>query len=340
MEAATVPTQLVEKREYVNNTAGWLGVSKINHEGKEEGYSIEPYGTVFLSDAEAILTSRAPRRAEDNPFEEQVFVMQDAQGTRSEMSFRPLTLVGEGESKVETSDRFLPHAISQPGVVVGAATPPAATEKAAEVLGLGGPPVKAPDALVVPAQAPPSTGSQDTSPPAPAAPDVPSAAPVPKPRQEAAPKPPAPPVGLTGEPAPGDSPFATPSTDDEIEAKTPMVVDPVAPGQVLRGNLGGDDQLSPEAQALAAADPVNEPPPSAPPSIAAQAAPPSPGSAPPAATVTGTTEEEHAGVVDPEVGEETGQAKPPVGDAPEGEFGQAEEVGSPDAPEHEGFVGA
>jgi len=296
MEASTVTHQLVEKREYLNNTAGWLGVVKINHEGKEEGYSVEPNGTVFLSDAEAILTSRAPRRAEDNPFEEQTFLMVDPAGAKSEIRFAPLTLVGDGQARAETSDRVLPAALtaalqSTPGVVVGATATPEHVEKAAKVLG-GAPDVKPGERTTVPAAVPPTT-SQGTSPPPAPHPDVPHSAPVPKPRQEAAPRAPEPPAS---------------QEDGELEHREPMVVDPIAPGQVLKGNLGGEDVT---------------------PSIHTQAAPPSVGST-----------EEHAEVVDPAVGEETGRAKAPAGDAPAGEFAQAEEVGSPDAPDVEGFIGA
>ncbi len=48
------------------------------------------------------------------------------------------------------------------------------------------------------------------------------------------------------------------------------------------------------------------------------------------AQTPGAVAEEHAAVT--ETGEETGAAETPTGDAPEGEFAQHEEVGSPDAP--------
>jgi hypothetical protein len=96
-----------------------------------------------------------------------------------------------------------------------------------------------------------------------------------------------------------------------------------APGQVLPGQLDGSDDPPP--------DPANWPveaqhPEDArfvPSVVGAQAAPQTPGA-----------QEEHAEAVDPQIGEETGQAKPPEGPPEEGEWAWAEEVGSPEAPVH------
>ena len=72
------------------------------------------------------------------------------------------------------------------------------------------------------------------------------------------------------------------------------------------------------------------PPAAAPVSPGQQPAPKSRGGRPRAAQPP-VASEETAAVVDPKIGEETGAAKSPSGPAPEGEFAQAEEVGSPDA---------
>jgi hypothetical protein len=98
---------------------------------------------------------------------------------------------------------------------------------------------------------------------------------------------------------------------------------PQAPGEVLPGALrGSDDALAhPEREP----DPTDHPGERFVPSvIGAQAAPQQPGA-----------QEEHAERVDPAIGEETGQAKPPVAPPEEGEWSWAEEVGSPEAPTHD-----
>lgn len=58
----------VEKQQFHNRSGGWIGVVVINAKGEDTGASVEPDGTVWLSEQEQILTANAPRRAEDNPF--------------------------------------------------------------------------------------------------------------------------------------------------------------------------------------------------------------------------------------------------------------------------------
>lgn len=58
----------VEKQQFQNNTGGWVGVVIIGPKGDDRGASVEPDGTVWLSEAEQRLTANAPRSAKDNPF--------------------------------------------------------------------------------------------------------------------------------------------------------------------------------------------------------------------------------------------------------------------------------
>jgi hypothetical protein len=62
------PTSITSKDEFENTTSGWLGVVQIDHLGKAMGISVEPGGSVFLTEEEQILTANAPRLDADNPF--------------------------------------------------------------------------------------------------------------------------------------------------------------------------------------------------------------------------------------------------------------------------------
>lgn len=344
MEASTVPQ--VEKREYKNQTAGWLGVVTIDPRGEERGVSIEPHGTVWLSDAEAILTARAPRRPEDNPFVEQTFVGVDENGTRQDFKMAPLVPADTDPRYVPTQDRYVPPPPSTPAesvahAVAGAqsdATVTSPEAAAAEKAILASPPVQGavagsaplPGAVATPQ--PPSTGSAATQPP---------------------PAPAADPESWTGIPG-GEAPLVA-------DQRASWTEDPVAPGEVISGNLSGSNEPAPQEQAATAPDPTTAPqgaspalaqppaphqPPTAPPMSAAElageppAAPPAAESAAAAApeppvsapSAPAPVAEEHAAAVDPSIGEETGAARPPEGQPVEGEFAAREEVGSPDAP--------
>jgi hypothetical protein len=61
-------TSLTEKDEFVNVSAGWVGVVQIDHTGQAKGHPVEPEGSAFLSEEEQILTANAPRADADNPF--------------------------------------------------------------------------------------------------------------------------------------------------------------------------------------------------------------------------------------------------------------------------------
>src|SRR5437763_614293 len=101
--------EAVEKKCYRNNTAGWLGVVKLDHLGAERGHPVEPYGQVWLSDDEAILTARAPRDPKDNPFVEQTFQFYDEAGKIVSAPMRPLVLVKDARYS-PSDERFVPSA--------------------------------------------------------------------------------------------------------------------------------------------------------------------------------------------------------------------------------------
>lgn len=100
MTATTEPGQ-ISKTQFQNNTGGWLGVVAIDPKGQDRGVSVEPGGTVWLSEAEQRLTANAPRRPEDNPFIEQTHTRRnEASGELEEYTVTPLT--------VRTDQRFVP----------------------------------------------------------------------------------------------------------------------------------------------------------------------------------------------------------------------------------------
>lgn len=334
MEAASTVPQ-VAKKEYRNNTSGWVGVVTLDHTGAEQGVNIEPNGTIWLSDAEAILTARAPRRPEDNPFLERTYVMQDPQtGVKREVKMRPVTLVSDRSKDMYASDRYVPGIVSdneaRAGVTRaardgtdGPRTAATAAKEAEVVSGadaevLGGPAMRQePDRPTQLEPVPPSTGAP--APPETPPPSSPPAAAVP-------------PMGV-GQPGLQGAPGAA-SASDEAESWTE---EPEAPGQVLRGSLTGDDgpgQDQGDPTLPAAGDAVHAP---------VQGAPETVGAALGAEEHAQAQTEEHAQRVDPNVGEETGAARPPTQPQPEGEFAAREEVGSPDAPaaddESAGLIG-
>jgi hypothetical protein len=238
----TLP-EAVKKREYRNNTAGWIGVVILDHNGQEQGVNIEPHGTIWLSDAEAILTARAPRNPADNPFEERVFIMQEAStGQRREVKMRPVVLASDKSREMYGSERYVPGITEQ--------TERALTERAAHE---GAPVALSPQALAR-EQAVLATAHQTEQAVGPSA--------------------------ALGEQSELDQELLA-----ELRSFTPA---PQAPGEVLHAPLAGEDNAD--------------------------------------------TQEEHAALVDPQVGEETGRAPAPASPAPAGEYARAEEVGSPAAP--------
>lgn len=97
-------TGQIEKQQFKNNTSGWIGATVIAPNGQERGISVEPEGTVWLSEAEQVLTANAPRKAKDNPFIEQTQVVTDpTTGEKSEVTVTPLEPI--------TANRFVPAGI-------------------------------------------------------------------------------------------------------------------------------------------------------------------------------------------------------------------------------------
>lgn len=100
----------IEKQQFQNNTDGWIGAVVIGPNGQERGIAVEPGGTVWLSEGDQVLTANAPRRAQDNPFIEQVIERVDpVTGERSDQTITPLTAV--------SANRFVPAGLRYvPGV--------------------------------------------------------------------------------------------------------------------------------------------------------------------------------------------------------------------------------
>jgi hypothetical protein len=56
------------KDEFRNETKGFIGVITLDPTGKEKGVAVRPGSSIWLSEAEQILTANAPRLDKDNPF--------------------------------------------------------------------------------------------------------------------------------------------------------------------------------------------------------------------------------------------------------------------------------
>lgn len=324
MEAATAQVPQVSKRLYRNNTGGWVGVIQLDHQGAEKGVNIEPFGTIWLSDAEVILTARAPVRPQDNPFEEQVFWVRDqATGERREMRIRPVTLESNDARYVPANDRYVPPHINEHegrAMATAAATGAepesvsvgsAVAERTAQIIAEAQPSMQAATETAPPEAGPPSTGSASPSPAAPPAP------------VHAAPEQPGPPLRTDTPSGPPSAPRTGLSGESSMRPPTSeaesWVREAPAPGQVLAGSLSGSNE-----GASAGGDPTLVQPGDA---VHVPQNAPVPPMTPGAAAG-----EEHAAAVDPQVGEETGAARPPAQPQPEGEFASREEVGSPNAP--------
>lgn len=305
MEATTVPQ--VEKREFKNQTNGWLGVVTLDHKGEEKGVSIEPHGTAWLSEAEVILTARAPRLPEDNPFEEQTFIGINEAGQREEFRMRPLVPADTDPRYVPTQERYVPPSPSTPAEAAVHANAAARDQTVTT-------PEQAAREAAIRAE-PPAQGALDAS----------------RPQGVAVPA-----AGSPGPPSTGSQALQGAAAASEADERKSWTEPPPAPGQIISGALRGSNEPPPQAAAQAAPDPTSAPAGAAPPPQ--PPAPPAPPPAPPmserelAGEPPSPPAEEHAEAVDLRVGEETGAARPPQGAPVEGEFARAEEVGSPDAP--------
>jgi hypothetical protein len=209
----------IEKQQFRNNTGGWIGAVQIGVKGDEQGVAVEPGGTVWLSEAEQILTANAPRRPEDNPFVAQEHVVTDqTTGARDTITVVPLEPINEGRY-VPANERYVP-ADAGFGATQAAATgdepvvllsdAPTATSREAEVLAQGDdarPNVPPPPTTRAQAAAEAAAAAQEAA----SAPATPEASPTtpeaPTSPQEGSGAPEA-----AGEPTPTEEPSVTPET--------------------------------------------------------------------------------------------------------------------------------
>lgn len=303
----------VGKRCYKNQTAGYQSVVKLDHLGAQAGTPVEPYGTVWLTEEEAILTARAPALAKDNPFVEQPFQFEDQSGQRVERMMAPLVLVPDEEGS--ESDRFVPYDGPAPAHDINLHSM-AANQRTTEA------------ALDADSDRPVPT--EETEPQL--APS--SAAAVPPSHARAS--------GVI------DPSQPLPPEEDQRES---WVENDERTEEPQEGALGGsNEKVGPTDEDPAkvrgpGGPPPQQPAPHAHPQAPTGSADPTQADVPTQRTVPSESAgvqkgagapseqgaaEEHAGVT--ERGEETGAADTPVGKAPEGEFASKEEVGSPEAP--------
>jgi hypothetical protein len=302
----------VQKRPFKNNTLGWLGVVILDHAGKPTGVSIEPQGTIWLSEAEVLLTARAPRQPKDNPFEEQVFLVSDGLGGQVRQKMRPLVPI-EDARWVPQMDRYTPpipgdapKAVSTAAAAVAATSP-----EPSHASGSGDPVAEASAKILAPQhdQMIPATQPQPAV-PALSEDQIPGSSPA---GPQGTPQPPNTPPGGQGVPPGGE---VTPDGENATSWTEP-------PNGQLRatGTLAGENPPDePDVQGRTTV-------PSESAGTAENAGSPSEQS-----TVVASTGEETASQ-QPIVaeGEETGAAVPPSGEPVEGEFASHEEVGDPGA---------
>lgn len=298
---AAIPA--IEKRQYRNNTLGWLGVVVLDPQGKPTGISVAPQGTVWLSDAEAILTARAPAQPKDNPFEEQVFYEVDQAGQQQERRVRPLVPITESRW-VPQEDRYLPDVITG-AQAAGIASANATADTPAHATKAGDPVAEASAAVLDDAD--PLSFPTETGPTTPIPGNGLEVSPIAQPAQV---------LPQTGTGGPTQSAPPAPAVPPQVPAEgDPSWTERPTQDPVVAGQLGGED-ATPEQ---AAADAANPPPPP----VATADPAPAPAAAEP------TTEEVAVQATPGQ--EETGAALPPTGDPVEGEFAVNEEPGDPDA---------
>lgn len=98
----------IEKTQFKNMTEGHVGAVAIGPKGDERGIGVEPGATVWLSEAEQILTANAPRKPEDNPFIEQTFLRTNQEtGAQEEYQVTPLVPIQENRY-VPANERPIP----------------------------------------------------------------------------------------------------------------------------------------------------------------------------------------------------------------------------------------
>ncbi len=251
------PTQ---QQQFRNNLHGWMGVVKIGPKGDDRGASVRPGGTVWLSEAEQVLTANAPRDPKDNPFVEQEWPVEDPEtGEVKLVKITPLTPISD--QRYVPAQRFVPGVAGE-GVRGVRAAQEAATGPEPVVVTTDDEAVARREAEVL------------AAPPMPSAPAIPLAA------QRAA-----------------DAAAAERAAQEAAQEAAQGALPPQAPPEPVP------------------APPVAPEPPQEPQDMSEPAP------------------EETAVQVDHAIGEETGAALPPTGDAEQGSFIASEEVGTPTAPQ-------
>jgi hypothetical protein len=261
----------IEKQQFRNQTSGWLGVSVIGPKGDENGVSVEPNGTVWLSEQEQILTANAPRDPKDNPFIAQTFIGENPDtGAKEEYELVPLIPINEGRF-VPANDRPIPADLADgTGIAQAAATgdepvvasvqPRNAHTRHEEVAEIGetaqphDPPPVPPKAAEAAAAAE-ETPEPPQPPPAPVAPPVPPQSPEPDPGFPTVPEP---------EPVPEETAAESPGPEhEETGAALPPTGDAPEGEYAQAEEVGTPVQGStPEDEASAESQPP--PPPFAP----------------------------------------------------------------------------
>jgi len=123
--ASAAPSSITTKDEFINTTDGWLGVVQLNHLGQALGASVEPGGSVFLTEEEQILTANAPREDKDNPFANGALKLR----TRA-VEIRNRRPFGAPEEPDETETGATPQPEGEPELGSAAAGEEVATPKA------------------------------------------------------------------------------------------------------------------------------------------------------------------------------------------------------------------
>lgn len=326
----------VAKKPYKNQTAGWLGVVKLDHLGAQVGVSVPPFGTIWLTDNEAILTARAPADAKNNPFEEQMFAFEDQAGQRVQKAMRPLVLIADDRDVPGSQDRYVPSVEDEeppPAHVDIQALAAARTDTEAQL-------ARTDERLVPIAPVTPVLAQSSVAavPPSHAMPIVDSSQPEEDTRESWVDVP-----DRTLEPQPGSlgGAAAIPvDNTDPVQVGSPTGVQPQAPAPQTVGSSPAPDvpaqRVVPSESAgtqTAAGSPSEQSGASEAPFVPENLgdgldAPPSTLMTP---ETTGTAVAEETAATLP-TGEETGAADTPTGAPVEGEFAAHEEVGSPDAP--------
>jgi hypothetical protein len=105
--------------EWKNTTSGHLGVVKHDDEGKPQGVSVRPKGTVLLSEKDRVATANAPANPANNPLSNGALVCVTAE---ADMTHRRPIGDAERTSEPEPEPEATPEA--EAGQETGAAVSP------------------------------------------------------------------------------------------------------------------------------------------------------------------------------------------------------------------------